>query len=270
MVTPPSLEGCWEKLRRAEEQLDALEPLLKAYVESAPFEVTSEKPNAEGWRVQRFTNVVSPPLSFGVIVGEIVHDMRSALDHLVWQLVLANGKEGKIFNQFPIADTKPKWDEALARGRLKNVVDTDIAAVERLQPYRRGDRATRHPFAALRELSNTDKHQIVHSAVMAVASEAPIYLTFAASNDPGNVFVVEFMRPAGPLVEGAEAGRLRFRTPIGGGFPDHVDVHGEIAVRVLFGSRQIRFLDLYWIGSAVSDALYAFAERIPGGTRPLA
>jgi hypothetical protein len=33
-----------------------------------------------------------PPVEeWGVIIGDVVHNLRSALDHLVWQLTLANG-----------------------------------------------------------------------------------------------------------------------------------------------------------------------------------
>ena len=32
-----------------------------------------------------------PPVRWGVMAGEIVHHLRSALDHLAWQLVLDGG-----------------------------------------------------------------------------------------------------------------------------------------------------------------------------------
>jgi hypothetical protein len=37
-----------------------------------------------------------------VILGEIIHDLRSSLDHVVWQLVIANGSLPGYWNQFPI------------------------------------------------------------------------------------------------------------------------------------------------------------------------
>jgi hypothetical protein len=40
------------------------------------------------------------------ILGDVVHNWRSALDHLVWQLVLLDtGEDGTPEHQFPIAST---------------------------------------------------------------------------------------------------------------------------------------------------------------------
>jgi hypothetical protein len=47
-----------------------------------------------------------PPLEMAVLRGDLVHNLRSALDHLANTLVVANGgvpKEGQGGTQFPIS-----------------------------------------------------------------------------------------------------------------------------------------------------------------------
>ncbi|HWY89805.1 MAG TPA: hypothetical protein VNY31_03965 [Solirubrobacteraceae bacterium] len=39
------------------------------------------------------SNDPDPPPHLGVIVGDFLHDLRCVLDHLVWQLVLLNGRK---------------------------------------------------------------------------------------------------------------------------------------------------------------------------------
>jgi hypothetical protein len=94
-----------------------------------------------------------------VIIGDIAHNLRSALDHVTWQLVLANGgepKEGSGGTTFPILLKKPR-----ARLRIVGGVSADARdAIEAAQPYNAQpiDR-NRHPLAALGHVSNTDKHR---------------------------------------------------------------------------------------------------------------
>jgi hypothetical protein len=52
---------------------------------------------------------------FGIIVGDIAHNLRSSLDHLVWQLVLQNRRLPSRRNQFPIMVTSRAWDEIIER-----------------------------------------------------------------------------------------------------------------------------------------------------------
>ena len=43
---------------------------------------------------------------WAVILGDAVHNLRSALDHLIWQLVLLDtGKDGSNEHQFPVASS---------------------------------------------------------------------------------------------------------------------------------------------------------------------
>lgn len=46
--------------------------------------------------------VAEVPLTFSAIIGDVLYDLRSALDHLAWQLVIANGGTPNRDTAFPI------------------------------------------------------------------------------------------------------------------------------------------------------------------------
>lgn len=102
-----------------------------------------------------------PPLYLGVIVGDLLHNLRCELDHLIWQLVLLNGGKPSKSHQFPICDSQADFETQKPR-RLAGLTSEQIAAVEELQPYRIDEDARWHTLAVLRDLSNIDKHQRVH------------------------------------------------------------------------------------------------------------
>jgi hypothetical protein len=108
-----------------------------AYFEPRPFDVRKVW-DADRHRYE-FVPMLhrSPPLRLGVILGDMVHNLRSALDHLVWQAVLRNGGRPNRSHQFPICDDEKDWNDAC------NVVMKPAA------------------LSRLREISNEDKHRVV-------------------------------------------------------------------------------------------------------------
>src|SRR5205809_8115032 len=50
-----------------------------------------------------------PPIHLSTILGDCVHNIRSALDHLSWQLVLVNRQRPTTNTAFPIFLSKEKY-----------------------------------------------------------------------------------------------------------------------------------------------------------------
>ena len=101
------------------------------------------------------------PARISLLVGEVLHQLRSALDHLIGRLEAANGRERESGFEFPIF-----WD----RGRFKREgfqrfqgVSTGAAdVIERCQPYHRPAPSYKdHPLWILHDLNNTDKHRVI-------------------------------------------------------------------------------------------------------------
>jgi len=98
---------------------------------------------------------VQPPevsVFWGAQIGEVAHSLRSALDHLAWQLVIAAGNSPNNRTQFPICERYPEKRvfKCLAyprkKGRLRingEVPLRALALIEAVQPYHGTDDALR-------------------------------------------------------------------------------------------------------------------------------
>jgi hypothetical protein len=103
-----------------------------------------------------------PTLSFDAvsIAGDVVHNLRAALDHPAHQLVLV-GCPGTVPSrrvEFPIAETMAKY-EAEKAGKVKGMRPEAIEAIDKLKPYKGGTDA----FWRIHELDNIDKHRALFS-----------------------------------------------------------------------------------------------------------
>jgi hypothetical protein len=107
-----------------------------------------------------------PTFSVDVITsaGDIVHNLRSALDHLAQQLVAVGvtkrpPKPPLTAEQirrigFPIAETSKKY-KAEKRAKVKGMLPEARKAIDRLKPYKGGNDA----LWRIHELDNIDKHR---------------------------------------------------------------------------------------------------------------
>ncbi|HEY2039381.1 MAG TPA: hypothetical protein VGG95_06930, partial [Edaphobacter sp.] len=110
------------------------------------------------------------PARFGLIAGDYLQNLRSVLDYLVWQLILANGATPhKTNTAFPICKSAAAFKDAKNR-KLVGVSDEAIALIEALQPYSErqidGRPQTIH---LLDELTNENKHrQVLFTALASI------------------------------------------------------------------------------------------------------
>jgi hypothetical protein len=171
-----SLEGPLAKLARADRQLDALEQEIKAvWHPLKPWPVRTEVHRSE--LEYRFYLRELPEIEpeWALWVGEIIFDLRSALDHLAYQLHVRRfvGKSYARFervSQFPICDhevtfrgqgRKPKGYPSM----IALLGKRDRRALAYLQPYKtRHDRwqYTRLALSELSTIHNIDKHRKLH------------------------------------------------------------------------------------------------------------
>src|SRR5438552_3478733 len=100
----------------------------------------------------------------GVVVGDVAHNLRSALDHLAWQLATLDGdppEPDKV--QFPIFSEEPK--SFLDHPCLSGMRPEHRAVLEDLQPYKAGDGSGQTPLELLAWIKNTDKHLLLHTTI---------------------------------------------------------------------------------------------------------
>jgi hypothetical protein len=167
------LGGVVAKFNRSKEQFDVLRHEIGGFSDQDP------KPHfsrgyfdLDTWEwIERFQIREPPPLRWGVMLGECVHNLRSALDHLICQLTLLDGGTINRRTQFPIVVESEERFEAVADKQIPGLSRMHRAMVKRAQPYRAGDRAWKHPLAVLAGLSNADKHRLINPTYSILISD---------------------------------------------------------------------------------------------------
>ena len=152
------LKDCWQKLDRAKEHLKALDEEIGVFLDSKPAVVVREydaQPPRYLFRVRIMRAI--PQTRWALIIGDCVHNLRSALDYIAWRL--AGSDLADRATLFPICDT-PEQIENSRQRRLSRIHGDAVAEIARCQPYNRSDP---HPSAlwTLQELDARDKHKLL-------------------------------------------------------------------------------------------------------------
>lgn len=200
---PDPLYGIGLKLSRAKQQFHALSADVQAFLEDEPYDLVGQY-YPEGRELALVAKDVKPcDGMWGVRAGEIAHNLRSALDHLVWELIVHHtGSEPTHKTQFPIFKDEANYRDHIIRG----VSPEARTLIKSLQPFATGE-SHKSPLWHLYLLSNFDKHRTLSLTCAAIAEAKLTYSGIA----PGMRVLVE--HPIGPLVDNALVLRLRFLDP---------------------------------------------------------
>lgn len=169
---PDRLSGCRAKLDRVYGQLTHLESLIRSYGQSAYVPV-HEHDHKTGERVKVARGVSEPDVEISVLVGEIAHNLRSALNYVAWACVdvskkarrtkgSGSGRPPKVQVQFPICKSPAAFISSAAS--YKGVSKQRTLILESLQPYSPpydGRNYHKHPLWILQEINNRDKHRLI-------------------------------------------------------------------------------------------------------------
>lgn len=159
---PQPLDGCRAKLARAQETIDILDSDAAKYLSQDPPLFRLEKQHRNGGLEYAFVAYGDPipPLRFSVITGEVIHHMRSSLDHLIHALVISNGEKPNFQHQFPICITDKAFKQACERDQIKGVGATAKSLIRSVQPF-----TTATPddtiLYVVSQYDNADKHRLL-------------------------------------------------------------------------------------------------------------
>jgi hypothetical protein len=239
-------------------------------VDPKPYEISGEF-RADS-REYVFTGKLRKPVTdlllWGVMFGDAMHNLRSALDHLVWQLVRLNGKKPSGANQFPICETGANYwslgkdgKRSTREWRLEGVSDAHKALIDEVQPYRaRMPPGATHAFSALRDLSNQDKHRLIHLTLFAVdfPSREALDDLFVVNADAGERIGTRFE----PFRSDHETEVFAVEYSCPGPNPD-VSVQGEPPLGIGVSESRARFSHLRGLGHEVGELIELFAADFP-------
>ena len=154
------LEAIDWRLERANEHLAALNDELDAIVDQEDGRIVGHFERNTSEYVFRFSGELPDP-RIGLIVSEFGHHLRAALDNFVWQLILLRGGNPTRRTEFPIYESRKRY-ERNGRTALRGVSTDDRAAIEAIQPFQFGESAPQTYLALLAWLNNVDKHRFLH------------------------------------------------------------------------------------------------------------
>lgn len=152
------LDGSFLKLRRADEHLQVINDLMQGFLKRKPYRIITDFVGQGQTRecLLRFEQLEDLPSDLPLLIGDACNNLRSALDHLLWQLWLLKEPAFDRAVYFPICDSEATFKRDSPRN-IKDLSDVQRAAIESLQPYKTGNAA----LSFLRDVNNSDKHRLI-------------------------------------------------------------------------------------------------------------
>jgi len=189
------------RLERAAEHLRNLDVQVRDWLEEA-YRYDAELDPLSGKKHIRMKVLNPPPARLRPIIGDCLHNLRSALDNLAYELAVAHqgGPLPEPFDrrsEFPLFGERPmRTDER--KNKIGCIHPRAQVIIKRLQPYRRGERYTLHLLWQLHQLSNFDKHRLPHITLL--ANVAGSYFPNSPTRPP------DLKVSLGPVEDGAVVG----------------------------------------------------------------
>jgi hypothetical protein len=166
------IDSAAAKIIRASEHLDEINRIIADVISKiGAYEIIKD---ANGKETVNF--LIQPPLTVSILAGEIVYQLRSAIDHLAFELVQFNPTGIVLPSKweenclFPLWLTPPKKSPAYNcfKGALPGISKGAFAFIESMQPYRSGE-GHHNVMAIIAKLSNIDKHRHLNAILPRVA-----------------------------------------------------------------------------------------------------
>jgi len=236
-----SLNDCGQKLSRVEDQLFELRRRRRAFNEIEQPITRHDKPR-DGQIIFRFGKVKPVPTNFGIIAGEILHNLRSPLDYLACRMVERAGGRPDGTTAFPICLNKTEFNPEVAR-KMPGISKRELEYVERVQPYQTTNKRE-HPLWLLKSLNDIDKHRVLHVCGLATSGGRIV-----SSYGLGYEYTAGMTRYRGRIREG----RAFLRISISDGRPpSEIDATPKMSYDVIFSEK-----DKVWERLSVIKGLYA-------------
>jgi hypothetical protein len=158
------LSSVFAKLHRSTENFEEVKTRVSTRLNSGEFRVSMQL-NADAtehvWKIHApngtdFTDV-------SVCVGDCLHNLRSALDHLVYAIAVHESgqnpppKESTL--AFPLANDPAEFKKA--KNRIATLSSGAQDVIEQMQPYNRNTNGKASAVGVLAKLDDIDKHRLL-------------------------------------------------------------------------------------------------------------
>jgi hypothetical protein len=146
------------KIERAKQHISDLHSRLNTFATSDYYRLDIEKDSDSGHDILTFTIIQPLPEDVALIIGDAIHNLRSALDFAVSELVLQKTGARSKYAKFPFRPSKNELESALKGGDISQAPKAVLDFIlDEIKPYEGGN-AT---ICALHKLDILDKHMLL-------------------------------------------------------------------------------------------------------------
>lgn len=208
----PDLSSSNWKIDRAVDLLHELDREVLAWMDTKPYSsYTYVNPEKTRATVNLREHNSPPIIRWSLIVADIVHNLRCALDHAFWAILQSKFPAGLPTDadrlSLPIWDSPPTSNQ---RRNFKPVGNEIFAVVESIQPYKHpANDVPVHPLAIIRDIDNGNKHKLLFTVMPSVAQVNIAVSKLRNPNNQGHTDVLY----QDELKDGVEVVTTTFFTP---------------------------------------------------------
>ncbi len=148
-----SLDGVNLKLARGRDLAQQVRAEVQAFLAESPYSLDSRE-DGEGNLLTHVRVHAQPPLAWAGLIGDAIHNLRTAFDHIAWLAVLGGGGTPCDQTQFPFMNDASKLSAEMNR-RLKGAPDAFRKLVTQAAPFPPGD------LWLIHRLDIIDKHHML-------------------------------------------------------------------------------------------------------------
>jgi hypothetical protein len=148
------------KIERAKHHIVDLHRQFRVFIDTKPYRVSTQRDPQTSKLIYYASRVEPMPTAFATITGDAIQNLRSALDHLAYQLHLvgtnltADPKWGGRF----LCERSAHEFKSRIHGVVKGMRQDAVDAIHAIEPYKGGKGEA---FWILNELNNADKHRLI-------------------------------------------------------------------------------------------------------------
>jgi hypothetical protein len=202
-------ERSWRlKIARAEHHLGDLHHLVEAYQEGHHYRAVCPNPPRQPTEWRFVLDITQPPdPQIAVVLGDLLFNVRSALDHIA---VACAPRERKRQAGFPLYENRPEgYEQKKFESMTTGMASEPLAAIEYEQPYNVANRTSKigpesvEALFALSALQNADKHR---SLALLVAGISDPRVQVSWGTEGLGIFRPRYVEPGELLISYDEFG----------------------------------------------------------------
>lgn len=146
------------KIERAKQHLEELQKEIDTFFKLQPYKIATKRDPETKRLIYYLTDVTSVPDKIALISGDIVQNLRSALDHLAYDLFIKDNRGALLAKHiyFPIEKDHQTYEREKVR-KTGGISSEKLKLIDSVRPYKGGNNV----LWAIASLNNTDKHRLL-------------------------------------------------------------------------------------------------------------